>query len=170
MRCPSNPIRWLVPFAACLLFFAGSFAFTQASEHRTHGVVEWYADLTGAKDTSGVLADAVRTPATGKATVSFDFNNQTAIFTVEAREIKDVQKIELRSARARGDISGPTLLTLYDAKEGPFPGKVTQTVVHQVFNQIKSPVLNGQGVVVITTKAHPDGEVAGIITMHKHYE
>jgi hypothetical protein len=169
MHCHPNASCRLA-LAALLPFLTGAIAFTQASEHRTHGVVEWYADLTGAKDSSHVLAEAVQTPAIGKATVSFDFSQQTAAFKVEAREIKGVQKIELREARERGDISGPTILTIYDAKDGPFLGTITKTIAHQAFSQLKGPVLNGQGVVVVTTATHPDGEIAGIITMHKRYE
>jgi hypothetical protein len=35
------------------------------------------------------------------------------------------------------------------------------------FKQVATPIANGQSLVVICTAAHPDGEIAGVISMHK---
>ena len=136
----------------------------------SHAIVDWYANLTGATDASALQADTVRTRATGKATASFDFDRQAVTFNVEAKDIRGVQKIEVRSSRVRGDLSGPTIFTIYDSHDGPFTGSVSKTVTGPAFKQITTPIVNGQSVVVICTVTYPDGEIASSIGMHKRYE
>jgi len=172
MNQPSNRIRY-----AALTFILATAALTLApaahgqapTPAHNHSIVEWYADLTGAKDSSLLHAEAVQTKATGKALVSFDFDHQTATFTVEAKDLVGVQKIEVRTTRTRGDLSGPALLTIYDSHDGPFTGTATKTVSGPTFNHVATPITNDQASVVIYTEAHPAGEIAGTITMHKRY-
>ena len=147
-----------------------SFVFSaQTSPHRTHAIVDWSADLTGTKDASGVM-EAVQTRASGKATASVDFDHQSITFNVAAKDITGVRKIEVREARSKGDLSGPTIFIIYDSHDGPFNGSVTKAVPEPLFKHVATPVANGQAVVVVSTTAHPDGEIAGPIRMHKSYE
>jgi|SRR5271157_2610534 len=165
----ANSIRYASLFAAFSSFIAMSVLFAQTPSH-DHAIVEWYANLSGAKDASlGERAEAVETRATGKVTASLDFDHQTITFNVEAKDIPGVKKIELRTARTRGDLSGPTIFTIYNSHDGPFTGTLTKTVTSQSFTQVATPIVNGQAAVVITTDAHPDGEIAGFIAMHKSY-
>jgi len=138
---------------------------------QSHAMIEWSADLSGAKDSSlGLQEKAVQTPATGKVTASFDFDHQTITFQGQVKNIVGVSRIELRAARSTGDLSGPVLVTLFDARDGPFTGTFIKTVPSQSFTQIAAAINNGQAAVVVTTSAHPDGEIAGFILMHKYYQ
>jgi hypothetical protein len=47
---------------------------------------------------------------------------------------------------------------------------LTRTVTSRSFTNVATPIFNGQAAVVITTDAHPDGEIAGYIVMHKRYQ
>jgi hypothetical protein len=163
-------IRYAPLFAALAVLPIISALSAQTPAHN-HAIVEWYADLSGAKDASlGVRAQAVQTRATGKVTASFDFDHQAVTFNVEAKGITGVEKIEVRAARSRGDLSGPAIITIYDSRDGPFTGALTKTVTGRSFTQVSTPIINGQAAVVITTHTHPDGEIAGFIVMHKRYE
>jgi hypothetical protein len=139
-----------------------------------HAIVEWYADLSPAKSpknpSQGMQARLVQTPSTGTVTTSFDFDHRTVTFHVEAKDIPGVRTIEVRTVRSHGELGGPTIFTLYDSHDGPFSGTLTKSVTGQSFTQVATPILNGQAAVVVTTEANPDGEIAGMIAMHKRYE
>jgi hypothetical protein len=137
---------------------------------RTHAMIEWSADLSGAKDSSlGARALTVLTPATGKVTASFDFDHKTVTFQGQAKNIVGISKIELRATRSTGDLSGPVLATLFDAHDGPFNGTIAKTITGQAFEPVANAITNGQAAVVVTTDAHPDGEIAGFLQMFKQY-
>lgn len=136
-------------------------------------VVSWYADLKG-----GSLTPAVTTTATGRATFVFDFQNPQATIEVDTQGLQDVQRIELHACRTYADMSGPAIAVLYDAKDGPLPSTLSKTIVDADVIKTDKPsvasiqdvanvVLNSQAAVVVYTKEHPDGEIAGKIGMHK---
>jgi hypothetical protein len=134
-------------------------------------IVEWSADLSGAKDSSvGARELAVQTRATGKVTATFDSDHKTITFQGQAKNIAGIAKIELRASRSAGDLSGPALLTLFDAHDGPFKGTFSKTVTSESFSRVAAAITNGGAAVVVTTAAHPDGEIAGFFVMHKHYQ
>jgi len=166
---PKNVLLF-VPAAAwiALLFVAA----TGQGVAGNHSSAEWSADLTGSSKASVLRADGLqplnmKTAASGKASVTFDFEHQFVTVHVDAKDIADVRAIELRSTRERGDLNGPTILTIYDSSEGPFTGSATKTAQGADFKQVATPIVNGQSLVVIRTAAHPDGEIAGVISMHK---
>jgi hypothetical protein len=164
-------ISWIrhASLAVALGVVSAALVLSQQSGQNTQAVVEWSANLTGAKDASLPLAEAVQTPATGKATAVFDFEHKSLTLTVAAENISGVQQVQLRTARSRGDLSGPIISTIYDFHDGAFTGSVSKIISGSDFTRIATSILNGQDVVVVTTEAHRDGEIAGPILMHKSY-
>ena len=130
--------------------------------HQHGEIVEWSAKLSGNTETP-----AVSTAATGKATAAFDFNTHTATITIETHNLRNVRTIELRAERSLQDVHGPAILIVYHAKDGSFSGTLRKVVAGPAFEEVAKTVLNGQGVVVVSTAAHPDGEIAGLIRMRK---
>ena len=136
-------------------------------------VITWSADLTGANE-----KPAIDTQAGGKATFVMDFENPKATITVDTKNLKDVERIELRASQTFGDVNGPPILTIYDAKSGPLPASLSivatdADIIKQTTPKVASiadvagVVVNGQSAVVVCTKTHPGGEIAGRISMHK---
>jgi len=132
--------------------------------------ITWKAALTGSA--------SVPSPATGTATIDFDPAHPGATVQVDTKNLQDVRAIELHVARSYTDHTGPAVLTLYAAGDGPLPTALTRHVteadLHKqaspkvaAFSDVVSAVLNGQAYVVVATKAHPEGEISGIIRMHK---
>jgi tRNA threonylcarbamoyladenosine modification (KEOPS) complex Pcc1 subunit len=159
-------------YSLCLIFAAAWIAAPEHAFADSHSSVEWSADLTGSSEASVRHADGLqplnlKTMASGKASVAFDFEHQVVTLHVEAKDIANVRAIQLRSSRERGDLNGPTIMTIYESNDGPFTGSASKTVKGPDFNQVATPIVNGQSVVVICTAAHPDGEIAGVISMHK---
>lgn len=138
-----------------------------------NNVIQWYADLKGSNETP-----SIDTQDSGKATFIFNFEHPEATIKLDTQNITDVKTVELRFARTQDDMSGPTLVVLYDSKDGKLPGTISKTIrdldiVKQTtpkvehMQDIVNTVLNGMAVVAICTKAHPQGEIAGRISMHK---
>jgi hypothetical protein len=158
--------------AACSMFVAALFVLTpivprqaqQTTSDSHKAVVTWSADLRGHRETPSSEA-----PSLGKATFHFDFDRQVATVSVETQDLHDVERIELRVARSSRDFRGPSMFTLYDTKDGKFLPTFTKTIEKPSFAEIAKIVLNGQGVITIITKSHPEGEAEGRIRMHKSY-
>lgn len=121
---------------------------------------------------------AMSSPGTGTAAIDFDLAHPGATVQVETKGLQDVRAVEMHIARSYTDHTGPAVLTLYTADGGPPPATLTRHVTEadlhkQVapkvtsFSDVVSAVLNGQAYVVVTTKAHPEGELSGVIRMHK---
>lgn len=117
-------------------------------------------------------------PAAGTAAIDFDFAHPGATVQVDTRGLRDVRAIELHVARSYTDHTGPAVLTLSSADGSSLPSRLTRHVneadLHRqtspkvtAFNDVVSAVLNGQAYVVVRTKAHPEGELSGVIRMHK---
>jgi len=138
-------------------------------------VISWYADLKGSTETP-----AVDTAATGKATIVFDFDNPKATMTIDNAGLQDVTKIELHACLTYNDMTGPAIANLYDAKDGPLTASYQKVIGDKDVVKCDKPavtsmkdlanvVLNNQAAVIVFTKAHPNGEIAGKIGMHKAY-
>jgi len=138
-------------------------------------VISWYADLKGSTETP-----AVDTAATGKATIVFDFDNPKATMTIDNAGLADVTKIELHACLTYNDMTGPTIASLYNAKDGPLTASYQKVIGDKDVVKCDKPavtsmkdlanvVLNNQAAVVVFTKTHPGGEIAGKIGMHKAY-
>jgi hypothetical protein len=116
--------------------------------------------------------------ATGTAAIDFDLVHPSATVQVETKNVQDVRAIEMHVARSYTDHTGPTVLTVYTSADGPLPPRLTRHVTEAdlhtqtapkiaAFADVVNAVVNDKAYVVITTKAHPDGELFGIIHMHK---
>jgi CHRD domain len=136
----------------------------QATNDSHKAVVTWSADLKALHENSSSQA-----PSMGKATFLFDFDHQMVTISVDTQNIHDVERIELRVARASSDFSGPSAFTLYDSKDAKFSPTFTKIIKNPSFAELSKIVLNGRGVIVITSKTHPEGEAEGYIRMHKSY-
>ena len=118
-------------------------------------------------------------PAAGTAAIDFDPARPSATMRVDTRGLQDVRAIEMHVTRSYADRVGPAVLTLYSATgDGPLPATLTRHVGETDLRKQASPrvagfgdlvgaVLNGRAYVVVTTKAHPEGEFSGFIRMHK---
>lgn len=115
---------------------------------------------------------------TGTAAIDFDFAHPGATVQIDTQNVQDVNTIELHVARSYTNHTGPAVLTLYSAADGPLPAKLTKKVteadLHKqtvpkiaAFNDVVNAVLNDRAYVTVATKAHPEGELSGIIRMHK---
>jgi hypothetical protein len=139
--------------------------------HTHHGIIEWSATLSRVEDPVQV-AWLHPPPANdqGIAAVSFDFELQTVTFSIEDKEVTHVRTIEIRSApRTHGDAVGSKIYTLYDSRDEPFSGSLTKVAPSNMFNALTAAILDRRAMVIITTDAKPEGEVAGVIQMHKRY-
>jgi len=116
--------------------------------------------------------------AAGTAAIDFDPAHPGATVRVGTRGLRDVRAIEMRVTRSYSDHTGPVVLTLYSAADGPLPATLTRHVgeadLHKqaapkvaAFADLVGAVLNGRAYVVVATKAHPEGEFSGLIQMHK---
>jgi len=135
--------------------------------------IVWKADLSGDK-----IAPAVATSATGTATVAFDFTRPTGAIEVDTKGLQDVRSIELHVARSYTDHTGPAVFTLYTPADGPLPAALTRHItaadLHpqadpkiQSFADVVQAVLGGRAYVTVSTRAHPQGELSGFISMRK---
>lgn len=130
---------------------------------------------------SAALAPSPKAPAAGTAAIDFDFAHPGATVTVDARALKNVQAIELHVARSFSDHTGPAVLTVYDAKDGPLPASLTRQVtpadLHpqasakiRTFADLVQAVLDGRTYVTVVPKtavAAPQATLTGFIGMHK---
>ena len=144
----------------------------QATSEAHAPIVRWAADLKAHDHTAGIESQSVavsptETRSTGKATVSFDLERHSLTIKVETAGLKDVTGIELRVARSDDDYDGPSLSSLYEPKNGPFHGSISKTFGDPAYQEIAKVIANGQAVISIVTKAHPQGEISGLITMRK---
>lgn len=152
-------------------------------------IVSWYADLAEpAPPPSAIVPPAssspvVKAPAMpsspvvkGRATFVFDFDHPDAAVTVEARNMPDIRGIELR-LQPLLKTPGATI-ALYSAGGTPFPGSITKTITAAdlpktgpasslTMADVANAVLARVASVAVCTKAHPEGEVSGVILMHK---
>ena len=114
----------------------------------------------------------------GTAAIDFDLAHPGATVQVDTKNLHDVQAIEMHVARSYADHTGPAVLTLYSAGDGPLPAMLikhvgeadlhTQTAPKiAAFADVVTAVLNGEAYVTVATKAHPQGELSGFIRMHK---
>ncbi len=142
---------------------------TQTKDVSNRGaVIVWSAELSGNQE-----SPAVSTEAKAKAEFIFDFQTKTAKFQMTGQNIQDVSKVLLLSKGSETNLKGAPVLTLYNAGETPAipkSGAYTKTFTGSAFEQIANAVLNGIGVVEVATKAHPNGEIAGLVEMHKSYQ
>ncbi len=149
----------------------GSFSLqtTQAKDVSNRAaVVRWSADLSGKQETP-----AVSTEAKAKAEFIFDFQTKTAKFLMTGENLQGVSKILLLSKGPETNLKGALVLTLYNAGETPLIPKLgayTKMFTGSAFEKIANAVLNGLGIVEITTSTHPNGEIAGAIEMRKSYQ
>jgi hypothetical protein len=158
-------VMYSIFIATLFLWDRGMLASARQTTNDSHkAVVTWSAELRGTHEKSSAQA-----PSMGKVTFLFDFDHQMATIAVDTPNIHDVERIELRVARSSIDFSGPAMLTLYEPKDGKFSSTFTKTIKSPSFAELSKIVLNGQGVIVITTKTHPEGEAEGRIRMHKSY-
>ncbi len=128
---------------------------------------------------SAALAPSPKAPAAGTAAIDFDFLHPGATVTVDAKTLKNVQAIELHVARSFSDHTGPAVLTVYDAKDGPLPASLTRQVspadLHpsasakvRTFADLVQAVLDGRAYVTVVSKAAaPQVTLTGFIGMHK---
>lgn len=148
---------------------------TAVPAHACNEVISWYADLSGTSETP-----AVQSTASGRATFVFDFQNPQATVTVDTHGLQDVLRIELHACPTYSDVNGPAIAMLYQAKDGPLPASLTKVLTNAdvlkidkpnvaSMNDVANVVLNDQSAVVVYTKEHPEGEIAGKIGMHKTY-
>jgi hypothetical protein len=157
--------RCLVVVAA-ILFFVPQMPAQQSDDSERNAVVTWSADLLGRNE-----PPAVQTAATGKAEFNFDFDHQTVTVQVDIQSLDNISKIQLRPEHSRKDIKTPALLTIYDAsKDGEFKNPFIRTIDGEAFKKIAEVVLNYEGVVEVSTKFHPNGELVGLVEMHKSYK
>lgn len=135
--------------------------------------IVWKADLSGDK-----IAPAVATSATGTATVAFDFTRPTGAVEVDTKGLQDVRSIELHVARSYTDHTGPAVFTLYTPADGLLPAALIRHIaaadLHpqadpkiQSFADVVQAVLGGRAYVTVSTRAHPQGELSGFISMRK---
>lgn len=136
--------------------------------------ITWKAALTS----SLKGGPSVPPPATRTAAIDFDLAHPGATVQVDTKNLQDVRAIELHVARSYADHTGPAVLTLYAMGDGPLPALLTRRVTEAdlrkqaapkvaAFSDVVTAVLNGQAYVVVATKAHPEGELSGVIRMHK---
>lgn len=136
--------------------------------------ITWKAALTPSLKGAASVPPA----ATGTAAIDFDLAHPGATVEVDTKNLTGVRAIEMHVARSYSDHTGPAVLTLYSAGDGPLPAVLTRHVgesdLHRqtapkvaAFADLVSAVLNGQASVVVVTKAHPEGELSGFIRMHK---
>ncbi len=129
--------------------------------------IVWKADLTGSAKT-----------AAGTATIQFDFTHPGALVQINASHLSDVRTIELHVSRSYSDHTGPSVLTLYTPADGPLPAAFRKQVTEAdlqtqtapkiaAFSDLVQAVLGRRAYVLVTTKAHPEGEWSGFITMRK---
>jgi hypothetical protein len=135
--------------------------------------ITWKAALAPLKATPALVPTPLATAA-----IDFDFVHPGATIQVSALDLADVRTIELHVTRSYTDHTGPAVLTLYSAADGLLPTtltkRVTEADLHKqtapkiaVFTDLVNAVLNGRAYVTVATKAHPEGELSGIIRMHK---
>ena len=130
---------------------------------------------------SAALAPFPTAPTAGTAAIDFDFLHPGATVTVDAKALKNVQAIELHVARSFSDHTGPAVLTIYDAKDGPLPAALTRRVtpadLHpsasakvNSFADLVQAVLDGRAYVTVVPAAAADKSqvtLTGFIGMHK---
>lgn len=156
----------LILVAVVLFVFSSRMPAQETDPSERNEVLTWSADLQGKNE-----SPAVQTPATGKVEFSFDFDHQTAMVRVDVQNLDNISKIQLRPAHSKKDPRTPPLLTIYDAaRDGEFKHPFTKTIDGEAFNKIAQVVLNYEGVVEVSTKSHPSGEIAGLVEMHKTYK
>ncbi len=135
--------------------------------------IVWKADLSGDK-----IAPAVATSATGTATVAFDFTHPNGTVEVDTKGLQDVLSIDLHVARSYTDHTGPAVFTLYTRADDSLPPTIVwhiaATDLHpqadpkiQSFADVVQAVLGGLAYVTVSTRAHPQGELSGFISMRK---
>ena len=160
-----------------LLIGAFSLAWLTPITHACELKITWKAALVPAKAMLAPVSTAPSAPA-GTAAIDFDFVHPGATVQVSALDLADVRAIELHVTRSYTDHTGPAVLTLYTAADGPLPTmltkRVTEADLHKqttpkisVFTDLVNAVLNGRAYVTVATKAHPEGELSGVIRMHK---
>jgi hypothetical protein len=135
--------------------------------------ITWKAALAPIKATPAPVSTPLATAA-----IDFDFVHPGATIQVSALNLADVRAVELHVTRSYTDHTGPAVLTLYTTADGPLPTtltkRVTEADLHKkttpkiaAFTDLVNAVLNGRAYVTVATKAHPEGELSGIIRMHK---
>jgi hypothetical protein len=111
------------------------------------------------------------------AQMLFDAEKPIGTLVVDARGVRNVNRIELRAARRPGDVAGPVLAVIYTPKDGPFTGKVSKHLTAADLVDVPSLNISGPGgvataisqghtVVTVCTQANPRGELAGAIGLH----
>lgn len=179
----SNLQRWFCMggVALALSFLPQTTAQQPGPRGDESAVVTWSADLEGKNE-----APAVETQATAQAEFEFDFRKQEATVKILGKNLHDVTKVSLGVEHNLRNLKAATAakLALYDAvKDGPFPQPnasagpqgglsvvFSKKFSGSAFKEIADAVLNGQGVVEVQTKAHPQGELIGLVRMHKSYK
>ena len=141
--------------------------------HACEVSITWQADLKPPR-----AAEQSAAGPTGRAAIAFDPAHPGATVQVDTKNVRGVQAIALHVARSYTDPTGPAVLTLYTAAGGPLPAVLTRRVTEADlrrqtrpkvagFADVVDAVVSGRAYVLVTTKAHPEGELSGIVRMHK---
>lgn len=134
--------------------------------------IVWQADLSGIPAVAGAPAPAAT------AAFDFDFTHPGATVQVNSAHLTGVQGIDLHVIRSYSDRTGPTVMALYSASDGPLPGAFVRHIAPAdlrpsadakiaSFADVVQAILSHRAYVTVATKAHPQGEMSGFITMHK---
>lgn len=153
----------------CVTFLAAAFCFSALSPPASacELAILWRADMTNQAKTSSAAA-----------AIQFDFAHPGATVRLNTKNLPNVRSVELHVARSHTDHTGPVVLSLYTATDGPMPAsltrRVTQADLHpqsrpkvSSFADLVQAVLDHRAYVTVTTRQHPEGEMSGFITMHK---
>jgi len=153
-----------VAFVACFSLVSPSFGCITA--------VGWIADMSrpGVKYTATM-------GERGTAEMQFDWVKPFGTLVVKTHNVHDVRSIVLRRVTKQGGLNGPVVAHIYSSAEGAYTGTVSKLLRQADVVDVKpsersdfgivDAMLHRGVVVAVCTAKHPDGEIAGIITMHK---
>lgn len=110
----------------------------------------------------------------GIAGMAFDPEKALGTITVMTKNIHDISRIEVRFIRTRGDVDGPVMAVVYDKSQGPCTAKLSKRLngsdllmvpKYKVLTPIDvaNCMTENRATVVVCTRRHPKGEVAGVI-------
>jgi len=134
--------------------------------------VGWIADMAkpGAKY-SASLGER------GTAEMQFDWLKPFGTITIKTHNVRGVRSIILRRVTAKGGLNGPVVARLYDSSQGAYTGTFSKLLRESDIVDVKPSERSDLGIadamlhrgiaVAVCTAAHPDGEIAGVITAHR---
>lgn len=154
-------VRCAAAISSALVFLSCSMAANACFRQ-----VAWMADLSSGRH------PAVK--ESGTAEMKFDFEQPFGTLTVQTKNVRDVESIDLRRVRFPGDLNGPVVAKIYRPQDGPYRGKVSKVLrqadviplahpVNDGYTNLADEMLHQCIVVAVCTKAHPQGEILGLI-------